>query len=61
MAVGVVIDPTLVRKEKLSMEVETQEGEHYGKTSEVKEGPKVEVCLGVDAKGFLELFLSRLK
>jgi inosine-uridine nucleoside N-ribohydrolase len=50
-----------VRKEKLSMEVETQEGEHYGQTSEVKEGPKVEVCLGVDAKGFLELFLSRLK
>ena len=61
LAVGVVIDPTLVGKEKLSIDVETQEGEHYGQTSEVKEGPKVEVCLGVDAKGFLELFLSRLK
>jgi inosine-uridine nucleoside N-ribohydrolase len=58
--VGVVIDPTLVRKERLSIHVETQEGEHYGKTSETKEGPKVEVCLEVNAEGFLELFLSRL-
>jgi len=61
LAVGVVIDPTLVKKEKLSIDVDTQEGEHYGKTSETKEGPKVEVCLEVDAKGFLELFTSRLK
>ena len=61
LAVGVVIDPTLGRKEKLSIQVETQEGGHYGKSSETKEGPKVEVCLEVDAKGFLELFLSSLK
>jgi purine nucleosidase len=60
LAVGVVIDPTLVRKERLSIHVETQEGEHYGKTSETKEGPEVEVCLEVNSKGFLELFLSRL-
>jgi pyrimidine-specific ribonucleoside hydrolase len=60
LAVGVVIDPTLVRKERLLIDVETQEGEHYGKTSETKEGPKIEVCLGVNAKEFLELFLSRL-
>ncbi len=60
LAVGVVIDPTLVSKERLSIDVETQEGEHYGKTSETKSGPKVEVCLGVNAKEFLELFLSRL-
>jgi inosine-uridine nucleoside N-ribohydrolase len=58
--VGVVIDPALVRKERLSIDVDTQEGEHYGKTSEVEEGLKVEVCLGVNAGGFLELFLSRL-
>ena len=61
LAVGVVIDPALVRKERLSIDVDTQEGEHYGKTSEVEEGLKVEVCLGVNAEGFLELFLSRLK
>jgi purine nucleosidase len=61
LAVGVVIDPALVRKERLSIDVDTQEGEHYGKTSEVEEGLKVEVCLGVNAGGFLELFLSRLK
>jgi purine nucleosidase len=60
LAVGVVVDPGLVRKERLSIDVETQEGEYFGRTSEAKEGPKVEVCLGVDAKGFLELFLSRL-
>ncbi|MGA2518884.1 MAG: nucleoside hydrolase [Thermodesulfobacteriota bacterium] len=60
LAVGVVIDPALVKKERLSMDVEIREGEHYGKTSEAKEGPKVNVCLGVDAKRFLELFLSRL-
>ena len=60
LAVGVVIDPALVRKERLSIDVDTQEGEHYGKTSEVKEGPKVEVCLEVNTGGFLELFLSRL-
>jgi purine nucleosidase len=60
LAVGVVIDPTLARKERLSIDVEIQEGEHYGKTSEAKEGPKVEVCLEVNTKEFLELFLSRL-
>jgi len=60
LAVGVVIDSTLVKKERLSIDVETQDGEYYGKTSEAKEGPKVEVCLGVDARRFLELFLSRL-
>jgi purine nucleosidase len=60
LAVGVVIDPTLVRKERLSIDIETQEGDHYGKTSEAKEGPKVKVCLAVDAEEFLELFLSRL-
>jgi purine nucleosidase len=61
LAVGVVIDPALVREERLSIDVDTQEGEHYGKTSEVEEGLKVEVCLGVNVGGFLELFLSRLK
>jgi purine nucleosidase len=60
LAVGVVINPALVKKERLSMGVDVQKGEDYGKTSEVKEGPKVEVCLGVDARRFLELFVSRL-
>jgi len=60
LAVGVVIDPNLVRTERLSLDVETQECEYYGQIKEVKEGPKVEVCLGVDTKRFLELFLSRL-
>ncbi len=60
LAVGAVIDPGLVSKERLSIEVETREGQYYGRTVEMGEGPKMEVCLEVDAKGFLELFLSRL-
>ena len=60
LAVGVVIDPNLVKKQKLSLHVETQEGEHYGRISEAAKGPKVEVCFDVNAEGFLELFLSRL-
>jgi purine nucleosidase len=61
LAVGVVIDPALVRKERLSIHVETQEGEYYGRTSEAKEGPDLDVCSGVDSQRFLELFVSRLK
>jgi len=61
LAVGVVIDPDLVKKERLSIDVETQEGEYYGRITEVKDSPKIDVCLGVDAKKFLELFVSRLK
>lgn len=61
LAVGVVIDPDLVRRERLSVDVETGEEEHYGHISEVKEGSKIEVCLEVNSKRFLELFLSRLR
>ena len=60
LAVGVAIDPNLVRKERLSLDVKIQEGEHYGHISEIEEGPKVEVCLEVDAEKFLDLFVSRL-
>jgi purine nucleosidase len=61
LAVGVVIDPDLVTKERLSVDIETGEEEHYGHISEVKEGSKIEVCLEVNAKRFLELFLSSLR
>ena len=60
LAAGVVIDPGLVKKERLPLDVETEEGEHYGHISEVKEGPKVEVCLEVNPEIFLELFVSSL-
>jgi purine nucleosidase len=60
LAVGVVIHPDLVKKEKIAICVETQEGERYGQTSEVKKGQEIEVCLEVDANAFLELFLSAL-
>jgi hypothetical protein len=52
-----VINPDLVKKERLALHVETQEGDRYGQTFEVQEGPKIDVCMGVDGKAFLELFL----
>jgi len=51
----------LARKERIAIHVETEEGEHYGQTAEVEEGLKTDVCLGVDAERFLELFLSALR
>ena len=66
LAVGVVINPDLVRRERLSLLVETTAGEHYGQICEVPAeqalgDQKVDVCLGVDTEKFLELFLSRLE
>jgi len=60
LAVGVVIHPDLVKKQKLSLTVETQEGEYFGKIVEGLGGSDIDVCLAVDAERFLELFLSRL-
>ena len=57
---GVVIDPDLVTKERLTLDVETQEGHHYGLLSERTGNPKMDVCLEVNADKFLELFVSRL-
>jgi inosine-uridine nucleoside N-ribohydrolase len=61
LAVGVVIDPDLAKKERVAIHVETEEGEHYGQTSEVEEGMKTDVCLGVDTERFLKLFASALR
>ena len=60
LAVGVVINPDLVTKQRLAIRVEIREGDHYGETLETNEAPKIDVCLGVHAKAFLELFLSAL-
>jgi purine nucleosidase len=60
LAVGVAIDQNLVEMEKLSIDVETREGEYYGQTKEVEGRPKINACLSVNSKTFLELFLSRL-
>jgi purine nucleosidase len=61
LAVGVVIDPDLAKKERVAIHVETEEGEHYGRTVEVEEGLKIDVCLGVNAERFLKLFVSSLR
>jgi purine nucleosidase len=60
LAVGVVINPDLVKMQKLSLDVETQEGVYFGKIEERPGASNIDVCLTVDAKSFLELFLSRL-
>jgi purine nucleosidase len=61
LAVAAVVDPDLLKKERLSLSVETREGDHYGETREIAEGPAIEVCLEVNSGRFLELFLSRLR
>jgi inosine-uridine nucleoside N-ribohydrolase len=61
LAVGVVIHPDLVKKQKLSLNVEIQEGEYLGKIVEGLGDSNIDVCLAVDAERFLELFLSSLR
>jgi purine nucleosidase len=66
LAVGAVIDPDLVRKERLAVSVETQEGERYGQIKEISGNRvsgdrKLDVCLGVKSEKFLELFLSGMR
>ncbi len=60
LAVGVVTHPDLVKKQQLSLTVETREGEYFGKIVEESGGSNMDVCLAVDANRFLELFLSKL-
>jgi purine nucleosidase len=60
LAVGVVINSDLVRKERLAIDVETQEGEHYGQVLETFGSPNIDLCVKVDTMRFLKLFLSRL-
>lgn len=60
LAVGVVIFPDLVKKQKLSIAVKTQEGDYFGKIVEGLGDSNIDVCLTVNAKRFLQLFLSRL-
>jgi inosine-uridine nucleoside N-ribohydrolase len=60
LAVGAVIDPTLLKTKRIPLRVETEEGEYWGKITETEEGPEIDVGLGVDAERFLELFVSRL-
>ncbi len=60
LAVGAAIDSSLVKTERLCLTVET-EGDTWGKLTEGRDGPEINVCLGVDAERFLDLFVSLLK
>jgi len=60
LAVGVAINQDLVGMERLSIHVGTENGEYYGQTKEVEGCPRINACLSVNSKTFLQLFLSRL-
>lgn len=60
LAVGIVIDPSFVKKEKWNVKV-VLDGEETGRTVALSDGePKIQVCTQVEADRFLEHFLSGL-
>ena len=60
LAVGVVIDPSFVKKEEWSVKV-VLEGDEIGRTiAHAEGGPKIQVCTQVEAETFLNHFLSRI-
>ncbi len=65
LAVGAVIDPTLVRTQRLYVDVETA-GISAGQTIADprklwRREPNVDVCVEVDGDRFVELFVERLR
>ena len=61
LAVGAAIDPTIVKTQAMRVDVETR-----GEFSRIIEGvdrvtPNVQVCTGVDAERFIQLFISRVQ
>ena len=67
LAVGAVIDPSLVRLEPMRLYVETKEGPTqgmtvpFGNTGKVKIPPNCRVAMGVSSNRFLDLFIERIK
>ncbi|THE11931.1 nucleoside hydrolase [Bacillus timonensis] len=60
LAVGVAIDPSLVKAKDIAVDV-TSEGKEDGRTIPIMEGnPKIQVCTEVDAQAFLDHFLKRV-
>lgn len=62
LAVGMAIDPTFCRTAEMRVDVVT-EGEMIGKTvgDRSADGPKINVCLEVDADRFLQHFMGRIE
>ncbi|WP_163971161.1 nucleoside hydrolase [Oceanobacillus halotolerans] len=66
LTVGVVIDPTLVETETYYVDVETKGEISYGQTvcdfrNLLGKEPNVEICLDVDHKRFIDLFIETLR
>jgi len=68
LAVGIVVDNSLVRRRPFHLEVETAAGPSRGSTiadrRSIKEGwkkpPNIQVCVEVDPGRFVDLFLERV-
>lgn len=65
LAVAAVLDPQLIRTEKVAIDVETRAGQNYGQVFEIPaekipESAKVKVGLKVEAEKFLDLFIHHL-
>lgn len=64
LAVATVIDPTFVKTKRMYVQVDTEGEISKGRTiADLRPGhpePNMEVCLEVDAKRFLEHFVSRV-
>jgi inosine-uridine nucleoside N-ribohydrolase len=65
LAVGVAIDRTLVRTQKLFVDVDTAGGPALGETiadpnNRLDHPPNVDVCVEVDGERFVEMFVQRL-
>ncbi len=64
-AIACVVDPSLFEKRAMHVKVETHSPVHFGLTAadwraRPSEAPNVNVCVAVDSRRFLDLYLQRL-
>ena len=60
LAVAVAIDPSLVKREEMSVRVETGEGPTRGRTMAESAPHNAKACLDVEAERFLKMFVGRV-
>ncbi|WP_350343502.1 nucleoside hydrolase [Proteinivorax tanatarense] len=61
LAVGVAIQPDIVKTTPMYLEVVEQEGENRGKVLKKAQGEIIKVCKGVDSDKFLRYYIEALK
>ena len=60
LAMAFTIDKTLLKTNKMGINVEIDNDEKYGQTISSELKPTINVCLEVDSQRFLKLFIERL-